>query len=75
MFLHDTNYKLIETLVQNNYIKARGVVVYPNAYERTVIAQGVVNPTLFSTDDRVNGTPHNFSSWFFRPMNDKKYII
>lgn len=72
MSLHDTNYKLIETLVQNNYIKARGVVVYPNAYERTVIAQGVVNPTLFSTDDRVNGTPHNFSSWFFRPMNDKQ---
>lgn len=68
MYLHDNNYNLIKTLVDNNYVKVRAVIVYPNAYERLVVAQGVVNPTLYSTSDRISGTPHNISSWFFRPM-------
>lgn len=68
MKLHDNNYNVISTLVANNYVKVRPVIVYPNVYERTVVAQGVVNPTLFSTFDRSAGAPNNVSSWFFRPM-------
>ena len=72
MTLHDSNYKLISTLVNNKYIKVRPVIVYPNVYERTVVAQGVVNPTLFSSYDRSVGAPYNISSWFFRPVIKKE---
>lgn len=45
------------------YIKARGVVVYPKESERNVVAQGVINSTLFYKEKEY------LSSWFFRPLN------
>ena len=69
--LHDTNYRLIQTLVENGYVKVRPVVVYPNFIERRVVAQGVVNPTMFFCADRNSRDLYNVSSWFFRPMITK----
>ena len=56
-------------LVSKGYKKVRGVVVYPKIYERRVIAQGFLNPTLFNVDDRYNNSPSNINSWFLRPMS------
>lgn len=50
------------------YRKARGVVVYPDTFEREVIAQGVICPTVFQSHARDLNAPHSFSSWFMRPM-------
>lgn len=51
------------------YKKARGVIVLPTIHERKVIAQGILNPTVFSIKNRINNTPFSQSSWFFRPMS------
>lgn len=59
---------VLQTLLDAGYIKMRPVVVLPEYYERTVLAQGVVNPTVFQAGARSNNTPHSYSSWIFRPM-------
>ena len=37
--------------------------------DRSVIAQGFVNPTVFNVTQRVLNSPYAMSSWFFRPKN------
>ena len=57
-----------ELLQTKGYKRIRGVVVLPSANDRTILAQGVLCPTVFSVKDRVSNTPFAQSSWFFRPM-------
>lgn len=49
------------------YMRIRPVIVYPNIQDRTVVAQGVVNPTVFNIEDRMDNSPYSQASWFFRP--------
>lgn len=50
----------------------RPVVVFPNIGDRTVLCQGVLNPTVFNADDRMTSSPFAQASWYFRPyMWDK----
>ena len=51
------------------YKKIRPVVVLPSVYDRQVVAQGVLCPTVFSIGQRKTNTPFSQSSWFFRPMS------
>lgn len=51
------------------YKKARSLVVLPTIYDRMVLAQGVLCPTVFCVKDRVSNTPFAQSSWFFRPIS------
>lgn len=61
----------IQTKLTNlGYVKARGVVVYPNESDRSIIAQGIVSPTVFRKEDRDNNSIYAISSWFFRPMTE-----
>lgn len=55
------------TAIKDNYIAIRPLVVYPNPAERAVIAQGVLNPTVFNIKDRTQNAPFAQASWFFRP--------
>lgn len=48
-------------------VKIRPVVVYPDYNDREVLAQGVVNPTLYNVNNRFSNAPFSQSSWFFRP--------
>lgn len=57
----------IPDLQSLGYIKARGVVVYPTLYDRLVLTQGVLCPTVFKTSFRKAGMPFAMSSWFSRP--------
>ncbi len=59
---------VISTLVGLGYRKVRGIVVYPSVNERRVIAQGILNPTVYQIKDRSNNSPSVISSWFLRPM-------
>lgn len=47
--------------------RVRPVVVYPSIGDRTVLCQGVLNPTVFNIEDRVSSSPYSQASWFFRP--------
>ncbi len=45
----------------------RPVIVYPTIEDRNILCQGVINPTVFNVEDRVDNSPFAQASWFFRP--------
>ena len=45
----------------------RPVIVYPSISDRNVLCQGVINPTVFNAEDRIDNSPFAQASWFFRP--------
>ena len=49
------------------YKKVRPLIVYPNMHDREVVCQGVLNPTVFNVEDRVDNSPYAQPSWYFRP--------
>lgn len=49
------------------FTNVRPLVVFPNVNERSVLAQGVVNPTVYNLKDRKENAPYSQASWFFRP--------
>ena len=64
------NESIINDLDTLGYKRARALVVLPSIYDRMVLAQGILCPTVFSIKDRVSNTPFAQSSWFFRPMSE-----
>lgn len=67
-------------LYNAGYRKIRPIVVFPELSDRTVICQGVLNPTMYTSESRNSGSLHAQSSWFFRPYQgtadtaDTRYI-
>ena len=64
------------TLLNNDYIAIRPLVVCNDISNARVICQGVVNPILYDKNDggEFSGNNDNYStryipSWFFRPVN------
>lgn len=57
----------VALLVNNGYKKARLVCCYPNNSNRTIITQGVINPTVYNVQQQESNTPDYEASWFFRP--------
>lgn len=61
-------------LIAQGYKKVRPLVVFPEAKDRTSICQGVICPTMYTTEHRGTGIGDNTnlkdiyaqSSWFFR---------
>ena len=51
----------------NTYQRIRPVVVFPTIGDRTVLCQGVLNPTVFNVKDRKTSSPYSQASWYFRP--------
>ena len=61
---------LLTNLINAGYKKIRPVVVFPKPADRTVVCQGVVNPTLYTYNHRnVNKDLYAQASWFFRASN------
>lgn len=64
--------KLVYLLPYNNilskYKQARLVMVSPTNNDRSVIAQGILCPTVFNIEDRYSNSPFAQSSWFTRPL-------
>lgn len=57
----------ITKLVDSGFVRARGVVVFPELYEREAMVQGILCPTVYNVGDRFNNTPFAQASWFSRP--------
>lgn len=49
------------------YQRIRPVIVFPTIGDRTVLCQGVLNPTVFNVKDRKTSSPYSQASWYFRP--------
>ena len=75
LYLPKVSINLTPTFVSlcSDYKKIRPVVVFPEAQERGVIAQGIVSPTVFRKESRLGNLPYAQSSWFFRPYNGNGY--
>lgn len=59
---------LIQKITDEGFIKIRPVVVYPTFSDRECICQGVLCPTVYNMQDRLNNYPFAQSSWFVRPF-------
>lgn len=57
----------IDKLIDAGIKKIRSCVVFPRTFERSVICQGVLNPTVYNVYNRANSSIYAQSSWFFRP--------
>lgn len=64
------NTNISTDLINSGYIRARAVMVYPSYQDRSILAQGVITPTVFSMANRVDNKPYAQSSWFFRPFTN-----
>lgn len=69
--LHST---LVNYLKSKGYARVRTCVVLPSLADRTILCQGILCPTVFSTGARVTNSPYAQSSWFFRPAIDTALI-
>lgn len=58
----------INSVIKRYYSKARLICCYPNNSDRTVITQGIINPTVYNRRERKDGVIYGMSSWFFRPI-------
>lgn len=66
-FIYTLPRKVVNILYDCGYRKARGVVVFPSLEERSIVAQGVINPTMYTKKKRETSL-YAQSSWFFRPI-------
>lgn len=53
--------------ITKGYVAARLVCVYPTIYDRNILCQGIVCPTVYNLGDRNDNSPYVQSSWFARP--------
>lgn len=65
----------VNSLVENGYKKLRLVCCYTNNNDRTVLAQGVVSPTVFNNEWFNKHSPDFVSSWFYRTNDVEPYKI
>ena len=64
---YDKNISSSDDTFYTTFKNIRPVIVFPTIGDRTVLCQGVLNPTVFNAEDRLTGTPYAQASWFFRP--------
>lgn len=60
-------YNVIKSLKGLGVKKLRTCIVFPSVYDRDVVCQGILNPTVYNGYNRSKNAPFIQSSWFFRP--------
>lgn len=55
----------------DDFVAIRPVVSFPTSSERNVVCQGILNPTVFNLQQRIDNTCFAQASWFFRPYPPK----
>lgn len=49
-----------------NAVKYRLLMAVPQSTDKSIICQGILSPTLYNINDRINNAPYSISSWFMR---------
>jgi hypothetical protein len=57
-----SNISLINKLIDEGYVNVRGVYVVPSQEDRTILAQGILNPVVSNYKDRADNSPFCQSS-------------
>lgn len=55
-----------DALLKEGYLKIRPLIVFPTNVDRSILAQGILCPTVFNAKNRADNSPFAQSSWFFR---------
>lgn len=58
---------VIEKIKKYNFVSCELLMVNPSVNERSILAQGIVLPTMFNLQQRCDNIPYSISSWFTRP--------
>jgi len=58
---------IIQALTNLGFVRIRPVIVFPSDKDKTIVCQGVLCPTVYNANNRVNNSPFVQSSWFTRP--------
>ena len=58
--------------LSSDFKRVRALVVNPTLQDRKVIMQGMLCPTVYTTNSRASNTPYSQSSWFLRPFHSDK---
>ena len=66
-FSYELSESIKSELSDLGFKKMRGLAVFPEEQERRIIAQGMLCPTLYNSENRENNNPYSQSSWFIRP--------
>lgn len=67
--LVDSIYTLLRSSFKHQFKAIKFVIVAKTEAQRNVLCQGIVNPTVYCYENRVNKeAPFAQASWFFRPM-------
>lgn len=62
--------KAVATAALNaGYVQATLQIAEASDGDRTILAQGIVSPTVFNLSQRYSNAPYAISSWFMRPRN------
>ena len=60
----------VEAIKYAGYVNYRLLIAEPSNADRSILAQGIVCPTMFKVDDRIyNDGAYALSSWIMRPRN------
>lgn len=51
-----------------DYVRARPLIVMPSTKDKTILAQGILCPTVFNAGNRESNAPFAQASWFMRPF-------
>lgn len=65
--------ELNEVFDNNNIVNYRLLIAETSESTRNVIAQGVINPTVFNIYDRYNNSPFSIASWVSRPRGGRAF--
>lgn len=57
--------------IHDQFINVRLLVAEVTNLDRRILAQGVVNPTMFNYYDRLQNKPYSINSWMFRPRQSQ----
>lgn len=57
---------IVDTLINNDFIRVAPVVVFPKFSERKVLFQGILSGTVFNVNDRYDNSPFAQADWRFR---------
>ena len=57
----------VRNIIANKYSKYRILMAETNYANRSIVAQGVVCPTMFNYEERYNNKPFSIASWIMRP--------
>lgn len=61
------SYEDFTNLLNKGIVKIRPLIAKPSISDRTILAQGILCPTVFNALNRSLNSPHAQSSWLLRP--------